>query len=157
MSHLLLRRRSRADSSSGKIQVQLSIRSVDKPQSLIWILLGTCSVLLLSALKLDAQQEVGHPALDVCRCKMQDLLQASPCHEASTYFRHLSWLLFMCQTQVHQHQYTKAVLQQRINLCIHARLSRMCCVCITWVPALYLMQQLTSNCIVLCASDIGLC
>ena len=75
--------------AAARIQVQLSIRSVDKPQSLIWMLLGTCSVLLLSALKLDAQQEAGHPAWAVCRCKMQDLLQASPCHEASTHFRHL--------------------------------------------------------------------
>lgn len=62
----------------------------------------------------------------------------------------------VCQAQVCQHQYVKAVLQQQIKFCIHAKGSRYCCICILWMPVLCLMQMLLSNCIALHAGDTGL-
>ncbi len=90
------------------------------------------------------------------------LMQEVPCRRAPAMKRvHNSGIFscccLVCQAQVHQHQYTKAVLQQQINLCSHAKLSRTCCLCILWMPVKCLMQNLASNCIVLRAGDTGLC
>jgi hypothetical protein len=63
----------------------------------------------------------------------------------------------VCQTQVHQHQHTKAVFKQQTSICIHAKLSRTCCLCIQLMPVLCLMHRVMSNRIVMHAGDQGLC